>query len=325
MRIRNTFKSWSFFLAAVFAITGSSQVSPANLDCSQVIKDKVTGPPKPNVIDKNNNPVRTRTCFEIAVPEGVRLNASCSPRISNIHRLLETCPASDPALSVILGDFEIRRNGNLVRTVSCTPPIFKLPLSKYTDELILVQTLRVMYYMHRSTPGNLPWIKGTLYDWLKSKVRGFNINDQETSAASCCAEIGGKLFISMAPLKNDDFNRDLKRRWIGISGNVALYAHERRHLDGFAHVSCKGSDNMDQAYNETSLSPFGVQWWLYKNWLTEDLGVGFSCLSDSERQETADLFVNACEGYRTGRFCGTPPASVSKPSSWRPCLDPTKQ
>jgi len=325
MRVRNTFKSWSFFLAAVFAITGSSQVSPANLDCSQVIKDKVTGPPKPNVIDKNSNPVRTRTCFEVAVPEGVRLNASCSPRISNIHRLLETCPASDPALSVILADFEIRRNGNLVRTVSCTPPISKLPLSKYTDELILVQTLRVMYYMHRSTPGNLPWTKGTLYDWLKSKVRGFNINDQETSAASCCAEIGGKLFISVAPLKNDDFNRDLKRRWIGISGNVALYAHERRHLDGFAHVSCKGSDNMDQAYNETSLSPFGVQWWLYKNWLTEDLGVGFSCLSDSERQETADLFVNACEGYRTGRFCGTPPASVSKPSSWRPCLDPTKQ
>jgi hypothetical protein len=326
MRVRDTFKSCLVFLLAFCALTGSSQVLPAGRIWPQVIKDKVTGPSKPNPIDKNSNPAstaRTLACLEIPVPEGVSLNVSCSPVINNIHKLLETCPASDPAIASIMADFEIRRNGNLVRLVSCTPPISKLPLSRYTDELILLQTLRVMYYMHRSTPGSLPWTKGTLYDWLKSKVRGFNINDQEAAAASCCSEIGGKMFISVAPLKNDNFNRDLKRRWIGISGNVGLYSHERRHLDGFGHVTCKGSDNMDQAYDEKNLSPFGVQWWLYKNWLTEILVVGFSCLSDSERQETADFFVSTCEGYRTGRFCGTAPPVTANPVSWRPCIDPT--
>jgi hypothetical protein len=311
------------FLMIALVLAGSSQVSPAIRESPQ-LKDKVTGPPKPNPIDKNSSPAPiagNRRCPEIAVPEGVSINASCSPFISNIHKLLESCPTTDPAIATILSDFEIRRNGNLVRLIPCTPPISKLPLSKYTDELILLQTLRVMYYMRRTPPGSLPWTRGTLYDWLKSKVRGFNINDLESNAASCCTEIGGKMSVSVAPLKNDNFNRDLKRRWIGISGNLGLYAHERRHLDGFGHVSCKKSDNMDQEYDEKNLSPFGVQWWLYKNWLSEILGVGFACLSDSERQETADFFASTCEGYRTGRFCGAAPPVTAAPASWRQCSD----
>ncbi len=134
MRVRNTFKSCLVFLAAFCALTGSSQVSPAGREWPQVTKDKVTGPPKPNPIDKNSNPAsvaRNRLCPEAPVPEGVSLNASCSAVISSIHKLLETCPASDPAIAAILADFEIRRNGNLVRLVPCTPAstsmIRKLP------------------------------------------------------------------------------------------------------------------------------------------------------------------------------------------------------
>ena len=193
------------------------------------------------------------------LPNGLGVNAQCVPHISNIERLLNTCPASDPATATILGDFEIRHDNSRVKAFPCQQPISKLPLAASTDELILIQALRVIYYMDRGRSGHLPWTTGTMYDWLKAKVGGFNIDNQETAAARCCGQIDGKLFISMSPLGNDDFNRELRREWKGLQGLVALIGHERRHADGIGHVSCKGSDNMDQTYDEKNLSAFGVQ------------------------------------------------------------------
>jgi hypothetical protein len=201
-----------------------------------------------------------------------------------------------------------------VASLPCTQPISKLPLKDYTDQLILLQALRVIYYMDRGMAGHLPWTKGTVYDWLKAKVHGFNLTDQETAAARCCGQIDGKLFVTMKPLGNDDFNRDRRRVWIGLQGLVALIGHERRHADGIGHVTCKGSDNMDQSYDEKNLSAFGVQWWLTRAWLNGTINIGLGCLTKEKIDEIAEWHLSEAKGWREGRFCDSLPPVLTKPA-----------
>ena len=96
------------------------------------------------------------------LPNGLGVNAQCVPHISNIEKLLNTCPASDPATATILGDFEIRHDNARVKAFPCHQPVSKLPLAAYTDELFLIQALRVIYYMDRGRSGHLPWTTGTI-------------------------------------------------------------------------------------------------------------------------------------------------------------------
>jgi len=97
-----------------------------------------------------------------ALPDGVGVNASCVPHITNIEKFLETCPGSDSATSTILSDFEIRRESVKVTSFPCTQPISKLLLKDYTDQLILLQALRVIYYMTVECPGIFPGRKAQL-------------------------------------------------------------------------------------------------------------------------------------------------------------------
>jgi hypothetical protein len=255
----------------------------------------------------------------VALPPGVKLNAQCLPYISNIKKLLDTCPATDPAYAQIKKDFQIRRNGKVVIGISCAGSVPQLPVSQYTEDLIILQALRVIYYLDKSKPGQFPWTSGSYYDWLRSQVNGFNI-DEKAPNASCCTQIDGKVFMTLTT--EDDFNKGFKKRWVGIAGMVALFAHERRHLDGFSHITCKVGKDIDQDYDEKNLSPFGTQWWLYKSWLTGSVNVGFSCLPSAEQTETANFFFSALEGYRKFRFCGKTPPIINKTMLVGPCLDP---
>jgi hypothetical protein len=179
------------------------------------------------------HPVSGNCSQPIPVPPGVKLNAQCLPYISNIKKLLETCPTTDPAYAQIKKDFQLRRNGKIVIGITCAGSVSQLPLSKYTEELSILQALRVIYYLDKSKPGQLPWTAGRFYDWLRSKVSGFNIDDK-AATASCCVSFDGKLFITLTP--DDSLTKEYKKRWIGLAGTVALLAHERRHLDDFSHV-----------------------------------------------------------------------------------------
>ena len=95
---------------------------------------------------------------------------------------------------------------------------------------------------------------------------------------------------------------------------VGLIGHERRHADGIGHVSCKGSDNMDQTYDEKNLSAFGVQWWLNRAWLTGTINIGIGCLAKDKIEEIADEHLMETEGWRDGRFCDSPPPVLTKPA-----------
>lgn len=240
--------------------------------------------------------------------------AALAPRPAHafdIGPLLDTCPTHDPAYQQIRADFEIRRNGAVVGDIPCTEPVSAMPIAQYTDELIVVQGLRAALYMDLGAP--LPWAPGLrFYDWLKSKHAGVDIVDG-IAFSQCCEVLDGKTFFLLKP--EDDANRDFDRGWRGISGNLDLYAHELRHLDGFPHVSCCGITNgCDQTYDETNLSPYGIQWWLNDHWLTGDLYTGFSCLSPSAISDIASWHAGAASGFQS-RFCDTRPPTVSIPAT----------
>ncbi len=85
-------------------------------------------------------------------------------------QFFEQCPTADPAFSKFITDFKIRKNGVLINpaTLTCNAPVSAIPIAQWTDELVLLQSLRAIYYMDLGRSGHLPWTPGTLYDWLKA-------------------------------------------------------------------------------------------------------------------------------------------------------------
>lgn len=239
------------------------------------------------------------------------LDPPASQRIWNIKLFLEQCPQSDSAYATIRADFQIRRNGVLLGDVPCSPQISQLPVAQYNDELIVLQGLRTAYHMDFGQSGYLPWTSGTLYAWLRTKVGGFDVRT-DTPVSYCCTVLGGKPTVVIAA--QDDFNRDFDRTWKGISDNIALYAHEARHMDGFPHSSGCGIPNgCDPTFDAANLSSFGLQYWLSRSFLNGAINVGFACAPPAEVVDIAQWHLSAANGYRT-RFDQAKPATVLMPS-----------
>lgn len=255
----------------------------------------------------------------VAVAHG-RPAAAAPGQITSIGPFLERCPQNDPAYAQIRLDFQLRRNGVLVGSVGCSEPVSAMPVAQYTDELLVLQGLRVMYYMDRGATGHLPWTPGTLYDWMRSRVGGIDISD--AAGSYCCVWYEGVRH--MVIRAQDDYNREFDKRWRGIAGNIDLYAHEARHADGFPHSSCCGiPGGCDDTYSEgASIPPYGIQWFLNRAWLAGDINVGFSCLAAPEVTETANWHLASVNSVFRDRFCAGQPAIVAMPAvPGGPCLE----
>lgn len=230
--------------------------------------------------------------------------------IRNIASLLDTCPSRDPAYARIVQDLKIRRNGVVVSDIPCTEPITSLPIAQWTDELIALQAFRVMYHMDAGMTNHLPWTGGSVYAWFASKVGGVTVNDN-SRINSCCTIYDGARFINQVP--GDEFNRHIDRSWDGLSGNIALYLHEARHVDGYPHVSCCGTaGGCDQTYDERNLSPYGLQYWIGRAWLQGTINVGVSCIAASESRRILNSQLSSANGY-VSRFCDTRPPTLAMP------------
>jgi hypothetical protein len=247
-----------------------------------------------------------------AVP-GLAHESDGTPFIAHIGQFLDGCPDSDPATPQIRRDFQIRRNGAVVDAIGCTPPVSQVALAQYTDELIVLQSLRVIFYMDRGHTGHLPWTAGALYDWMKTRVQGVDIRD-DAATAFCCYVVDDRNLFVIPP--QDELNRQYDRRWDGISGNIGLYAHETRHMDNQPHAPCGDPPfSKDQLYDEHNLSAYGVQYWLNKLWLTGEINVGMSCLPPSQAQSGRDTLDLAANNIFHFRFCDNAPPLVPVPET----------
>jgi len=261
-----------------------------------------------------NDAVAGQPCPVYGNVPGLALDASGNPFIANVKLFLDTCPQRDPNLGRILSDFYIFRDGVRVTSFPCIEPVSAMPVAQYTDELIYVQVLRAMYYMDRGQSGHLPWTSGTLYNWMKSQVRGINIVTGVVGGY-CCVTLDGR--VCFVGGTHDDANREFDKKWAGISNVMAFAAHERRHLDGsFIHSSCCGiAGGCDDTFDVQFLAPYGVQWWLEKCWLEGEINVGVGCLSqDLIWQDSQFHLGNANRQYRE-RFCTNPPPLLTAPAS----------
>jgi hypothetical protein len=247
-------------------------------------------------------------------------------------QFFEMCPTADPAFAMIANDFKIRRDGMLINPMSltCTPPISTMPISAYTDELVLLQSLRAIYYMDLGRSNHLPWTSKTLYDWLKDGVGGFEI-----STTSTYDYWGGQMYLSSGDTANyfvirakPDATREYQRKWagpIGISTMIALMMHERRHGDGaaFNHSRCcpaqdpaNPNNACDPTYDESlNLSPYGIQYWLEKNWVNGYINVGVGCMTSTYQSDATNWMRqdgNAHVQPAHSNFCtNTPPILTS--------------
>lgn len=254
------------------------------------------------------------------VAGGARAADVCA--MPQVQTLLDRCPANDPAFGRILADFTITRNGAPVAfpPAACTEPASAVPIAQYTDELSLVQALRAVYYMDRDRCGHLPWTPLSLYEWLRSKVGGFDISSTATFDSCCGLRPDGSAYITLRAA--NDATREYHRTWEGAAEWIALLMHEARHRDGFPHVSCcpSGPGACDQSYDETNLSPYGIQYWLERAWLDGTIHTGYTCLA-STRATAIKSWLRMAANDRPTRFCTSPPPVLTDANNPPPACD----
>lgn len=235
--------------------------------------------------------------------------------IADIRGFLDTCPTDDPAYAQLRRDFELRVDGAPVTApIACTAPYSTLPIAQLTDELYVLQALRVAYYMSEGTAGYLPWTPLPFYDWLHARVSGINLKSAP-GQLYCCDQLDGKLFFAMS--RQEDFSRDFKRAWPGLSTSVAFFAHEIRHADPGAppHVNgCPAFPNpgdplgCDATYDLANLGSYGIQYWLDAQWATGAIHLGLRCSGESMGYAT---FSATDAGSFRDRFVSNAPPAVS--------------
>ena len=121
-------------------------------------------------------------------------------------------------------------------------------------------------------------------------------------------------YLAMIVPMSDDNGRAHDRTWYGIVHNIALYAHEARHVEGFGHASCCGlPDACDESFDVRNLSAYGLQWWLMSLLLDGTINLGLQCSADTRAQAML-LLDDANFGY-WNRFCSPKPPQLPVPKT----------
>ena len=252
--------------------------------------------------------------------------------IDDITSFLEKCPTNDPVYSMLRNDFTIRKDGAIVEDIPCSEPISSIPIDQYTNELIILQSLRTIYYMDTGIPNSLPWTSMSLYDWMTSVVDGVNITSN-IGQMYCCDLIDGELLISLGL---NPGNREYARDWTNYNGGgiaplIDLIAHEARHADNNApwHVAgCAafpdpndGPLGCDEFYDLSNLGAYGIQYWLHQSWLTGYFDIGIGCNLDRSL-EYSTMHYAWVGGYRDRIVQYIPPIDMPDPPYGGPCFVP---
>ncbi len=153
-----------------------------------------------------------------------------APTSASLQAFLDTCPQNDPYYAVFQRDLPILRNGVVSSNFPCVEPYTAMTVGQVTDELVILQAVRMAYYMDMGRSDYLPWTPFRLYDWMKQRVAGFNIDStQAGNSSACCTLIQGRLYIVMGPMSTATRGASLSID--GLASQVTLLAHETRHSD----------------------------------------------------------------------------------------------
>ena len=168
------------------------------------------------------------------------------------------------------------------------------------------------YYLDQGRSNYLPWTPLRFYDWMKSKISGFNILSTAT-VASCCAMLGGKSYIFF-PGVTSEATRQYHLTLRGVFSNTALLGHEARHVDGYLHNSCCGIANgCDTAYDETNLSTYGIQFYMHSLLLTGDWSLNIECLDPAQLGSLGAFQFGDANSFAS-RFCTVKPLALAADS-----------
>src|SRR3989338_4290664 len=202
-----------------------------------------------------------------------------------IDSILQTCPTQDDINQFNL-DFKITDTINLkYDCVFGVNPNF--PKDKLDPRLTLYQSLRVIKSLDFSKP--LPWTDKSLYDWLKTTIKGMYINSAFPN--SYCCDPQGIVNVNSGVLEQTN-----KLKWIdsqtgvGMAGVVAVLIHEARHTT-HKHT-CNGYD--DQTLQE--MGAWALEYYTFY-WKANYLPLNYQTA-----YEKKELAYNA-ENIKTTRFC----------------------
>ena len=92
------------------------------------------------------------------------------PAFQQPELFIDKCPTTDPAYAIIRADFAILRDGNPVPPIQCVEPFSAIPPAQYSEELVIIQALRMAYYMDQGHANYLPWNPLRFHDWVNSKI-----------------------------------------------------------------------------------------------------------------------------------------------------------
>ncbi|MGH9385530.1 MAG: BACON domain-containing protein [Vicinamibacterales bacterium] len=227
--------------------------------------------------------------------------------IDDLGVFVDRCPATDLAYTRIRADFRIRKDGALLGEIGCKEPYSS---NESSHELLVLQILRFIYYMDLGRSAYLPWTDARLYDWMRTKIAGFNI-DSTARLSYCCQFINNELFVVVAGQSPRSF-RSRRDVILALLSGTAFFAHETRHLDGPGHTSCCGiPGGCDQRYDETNLSSYGVERFLFGQWLNGGINIGLSCLFDRTSMREIGDYLVVSGAY--DRFCEMRPARLTLP------------
>ena len=252
---------------------------------------------------------------------------------ANLQAFVDSCPQNDPYTAIIRRDFVITKAKVPVGDIACTEPYSQMPPSQVTDELTVLQALRFMYYMDMGRSGYLPWTQLRLYDWVKSRIGGIDI-EPNAAGGECCLSLGGLTYIVIGGIAGSAsfdgtsyaFQAHYHQTPFGLAANVAFYAHETRHTEGngYPHVTgCpdfpSGTLGCDETYDPTNLSAYAIQYYLSAQWLSGAINLGYTCDSMSQAYY-ADGFAGFANAF-IGRFVTNPPPTLTpSANSGGPCI-----
>jgi hypothetical protein len=319
--VAQTFSASGSVLTGRDVTWSSSNPAVATVSATGVVKGVSAGGPV-TISATSETRIGTATIAVAAVPATMIVTGIRDP-IAFVTR----CPTNDPAYNTIRSAFQLLRDGvPSTVAITCTEPYTTVPVEQLTDELLAMQTMRLVYYMSQGTAGKLPWTSLAFYEWMTTEVAGVNLVAQPGNS-SCCQIINGKKYIitSQKTAASLNFYRD----WNFLAGWAALFAHEARHASGPGHVNgCPAFPlptdpfGCDATYDLTNIGSYGVQYWLFSKWATGSLNVGIGCATSAAAQSMATLAANVANLYPS-RFVTNAPPAVTAPTPYGgPCFPP---